>query len=47
MAPGFEHRGSLRTAVPARMEHATRLKEAEVTRAGDDMVITGYTRDVY
>jgi diaminohydroxyphosphoribosylaminopyrimidine deaminase/5-amino-6-(5-phosphoribosylamino)uracil reductase len=47
LAPGFEHRGALRTAGPARMEHASRLKEVEVTRAGDDMVITGYTRDVY
>jgi diaminohydroxyphosphoribosylaminopyrimidine deaminase/5-amino-6-(5-phosphoribosylamino)uracil reductase len=47
LAPGFAHRGALATAGPATMEHATVLREVDVIRVGADILVTGYTRDVY
>ncbi len=47
VAPGTEHRGALWTAGPALMGEARALKEVEVRQCGPDVLMTGYTGDVY
>jgi diaminohydroxyphosphoribosylaminopyrimidine deaminase/5-amino-6-(5-phosphoribosylamino)uracil reductase len=47
LAPGKEHRGALLTEGPALMGDAFALREVEVRRSGPDVLITGYTGDVF
>jgi diaminohydroxyphosphoribosylaminopyrimidine deaminase/5-amino-6-(5-phosphoribosylamino)uracil reductase len=47
IAPGSEHRGALLTAGAAAMAEATPLQEVEVAQMGPDVLMTGYTGDVY
>jgi diaminohydroxyphosphoribosylaminopyrimidine deaminase/5-amino-6-(5-phosphoribosylamino)uracil reductase len=47
VAPGTEHRGALLGPGPDVMEEAVALREVEVRHIGADMLLTGYTRDVY
>ncbi len=47
LAPGIEHRGALRAAGPALMSQAAALQEVEVRQVGLDVLMTGYTGDVY
>jgi diaminohydroxyphosphoribosylaminopyrimidine deaminase/5-amino-6-(5-phosphoribosylamino)uracil reductase len=47
VAPGREHRGALTGAGPELMDQATCLREVEVRQIGPDVLVTGYTGDVY
>jgi len=47
VAPGTEHRGALVTGGPALMGDALALREVEVRQIGPDVLMTGYTGDVY
>jgi diaminohydroxyphosphoribosylaminopyrimidine deaminase / 5-amino-6-(5-phosphoribosylamino)uracil reductase len=47
VAPGSEHRGALSTQGPTLMGHATALREVEVRQIGPDVLMTGYTGEVY
>jgi diaminohydroxyphosphoribosylaminopyrimidine deaminase/5-amino-6-(5-phosphoribosylamino)uracil reductase len=47
VAPGTEQRGALQTAGPALMGEALALREVEVRHCGPDVLILGYTREVY
>ena len=47
VAPGTEHRGALQTAGPALMGEALALREVEVRQSGADVLIVGYTGDVF
>ncbi len=47
VAPGSEHRGALSTIGAAAMAEATPLREVEVVPVGPDVLMTGYTGDVY
>ncbi len=47
LAPGTEHRGALWSEGPQLMGDALSLREVEVERSGCDVLMTGYTRDVY
>jgi diaminohydroxyphosphoribosylaminopyrimidine deaminase / 5-amino-6-(5-phosphoribosylamino)uracil reductase len=47
LAPGTEHRGALATPGPTLMGEAAALAEVEVLPVGPDVLVTGYTGDVY
>lgn len=47
LAPGIEHRGALLAPGPALMDQAVALGEVEVRQVGPDVLMTGYTGDVY
>jgi diaminohydroxyphosphoribosylaminopyrimidine deaminase/5-amino-6-(5-phosphoribosylamino)uracil reductase len=47
VAPGTEHRGALHTAGPAVMGEGLALREVEVRQSGQDVLMVGYTGDVY
>ena len=47
LAPGAENRGALWTAGPELMAQASALQAVEVRQLGSDVLITGYTGDVY
>jgi diaminohydroxyphosphoribosylaminopyrimidine deaminase/5-amino-6-(5-phosphoribosylamino)uracil reductase len=47
VSPGTEHRGALLTEGPALMGDALALREVEVRQSGCDVLMTGYTREVY
>jgi diaminohydroxyphosphoribosylaminopyrimidine deaminase / 5-amino-6-(5-phosphoribosylamino)uracil reductase len=47
VAPGTEHRGALQTPGPALMGEASALVEVEVRQSGVDVLMTGYTGEVY
>ncbi len=47
LAPGIEHRGALLAPGPALMDEAAALREVEVRQVGTDVLMTGYTGDVY
>lgn len=47
LAPGTEHRGALLAPGPALMDEAAALLEVEVRQVGPDVLMTGYTGDVY
>jgi diaminohydroxyphosphoribosylaminopyrimidine deaminase / 5-amino-6-(5-phosphoribosylamino)uracil reductase len=47
VAPGSEHRGALQTAGPALMGEALALREVQVRQSGPDVLIAGYTGEVY
>jgi diaminohydroxyphosphoribosylaminopyrimidine deaminase/5-amino-6-(5-phosphoribosylamino)uracil reductase len=47
IAPGSEHRGALLTGGGTTMAEATTLREVEVVQVGPDVLMTGYTEDVY
>ncbi len=47
VAPGTESRGALLAQGPAAMAQAADLLEVEVRQVGPDLLITGYTGDVY
>ena len=47
VAPGMEVGGALRTAGPALMGDALALKEVEIRQSGADVLMTGYTAEVY
>ena len=47
VAPGTEHRGALQTPGPVLMGEAPALKEVEILQCGPDVLLTGYTGEVY
>ena len=47
VAPGTEHRGALLAAGPGSHGEAPALREVEVRQCGPDVLMTGYTGDVY
>ena len=47
LAPGTEHRSALLAPGPALMDQAASLREVEVRQVGTDVLMTGYTGDVY
>jgi diaminohydroxyphosphoribosylaminopyrimidine deaminase / 5-amino-6-(5-phosphoribosylamino)uracil reductase len=47
LAPGMEHRGAMLAPGPALMDQAAALREVEVRQVGPDVLMTGYTGDVY
>jgi diaminohydroxyphosphoribosylaminopyrimidine deaminase/5-amino-6-(5-phosphoribosylamino)uracil reductase len=47
LAPGNEHRGALEASGPPLMGEALVLREVEVRQCGPDVLMTGYTGDVY
>jgi diaminohydroxyphosphoribosylaminopyrimidine deaminase/5-amino-6-(5-phosphoribosylamino)uracil reductase len=47
VAPGTEHRGALFAGGPALMGDALPLREVQVRQCGPDVLMTGYTGDVY
>jgi diaminohydroxyphosphoribosylaminopyrimidine deaminase/5-amino-6-(5-phosphoribosylamino)uracil reductase len=47
VAPGTEHRGALVAGGPELMADAHALREVEVRQSGADVLLTGYTAEVY
>lgn len=47
IAPGLESRGALWGRGPAVMDQAVVLQEVETRQVGPDVLLSGYTRDVY
>lgn len=47
VAPGTEHRGALQAGGPVLMGDALALREVQVRQYGPDVLMTGYTGDVY
>jgi diaminohydroxyphosphoribosylaminopyrimidine deaminase/5-amino-6-(5-phosphoribosylamino)uracil reductase len=47
VAPGTEHRGALQAAGPVLMGEALALREVEVRQYGPDVLVTGYTGEVF
>ena len=47
VAPGTEHRGALLAGGPALMGDALALRDVEIRQCGADVLMTGYTGDVY
>jgi diaminohydroxyphosphoribosylaminopyrimidine deaminase/5-amino-6-(5-phosphoribosylamino)uracil reductase len=47
VAPGIEHRGALCAPDRPLMDQAVGLREVEVRKSGPDILVTGYTGDVY
>jgi diaminohydroxyphosphoribosylaminopyrimidine deaminase/5-amino-6-(5-phosphoribosylamino)uracil reductase len=47
VAPGTEHRGAFLAGGPALMGDALALREVQVRQCGPDVLMSGYTGDVY